>query len=89
MVDVHTCVRAWGRECIYSIESRSSLLLNASQWSCHFVVYDNEIADVLAAHASTCTAEEIATELVDATVPLMMQKNIVSPFSSRACDEGA
>lgn len=52
-------------------------------------MYDNEIAEVLAAHASTCTAEEIAAELVDATIPLMMQKNIVSPFSSRACDEGA
>ena len=52
-------------------------------------MYDGEIADVVAAHMDTCTAEEIAEELVDASVPLMLQKNIVSPFSSRACDEGA
>lgn len=49
--------------------------------------YDNEIAE-LVVEDPDMSAAEVAKELVNAAVPLMQQKDVVSPFSSRASDEG-
>jgi hypothetical protein len=56
----------------------------------HFVRarYDSEIAEVLTENIASFSASELAAELVKTALPLMQQKDISSPFSSRATDEG-